>query len=993
MAVTEKDESQPPAKSPTSPYVFKDPRLGWAETPQGGMTNVQGPPLENVTQPLEQVWPAQQQQEGQRWPEPPPAQGSQGRPQPQQPQQDNSGWPQPETQTGKPQQQGWPEPQSQQQQQQTQTQLPETGGWVQPEQMQTGQPQPQGWPEPQAQLPQAAPQNNQPDTTGWPQPPQPEPVQQKKDSSGWPQPEQAQTGQTQQGWPEPQQTQLPQQTQNPPPEAGGWPQPPQAAPQNNQLDTAGWPQPPQAEPQQQQGWPQPQQESPQRKPYWEQPTQEHVQEQQKQAQRAEVRPVPGGWPQPPQQQEETAPGGWPQQPPPNATIQTQSPAEVQSAGISQPLTQQISQQQEIITPASTVTPASSHIQDQSEAPDPLDNLEKFYEDSIRRFIDMIQAEVAATTDEEKLRVFTEFMENEYFVRGQRYPNALGGPPSGRNSVVGKLGLGFGTAEKAKDSNDKLGQVVEVAVESRAAELEPKIQTPVAPPATFTAPAGVVEVGGWPSPEPRAISPTSFPEVVPQAQKPPTPKPSSRSPEPPISPEPLVINKRSSAYQPFRPGAAPKSLTDPELNQYAAFNPNAYESPPPRPTENQYLPFQPPGTSKATPEPNQPDIPYKPYNPVAIGQTSGRGSPIPVGPERGSQYVPYDPKRASVIMSGTPAPEKSHFRPPPARADTIPTSPIAGGPQQPFGPPRSSKTFVDAYQSFGPGSGYPSSTGSSNVFSTPESDAPSQKTESYFPLASPVMEPAQSIQPLQTRKVAPPVPEELKSLLAVLPEDRAPRVQSTTVLDEVKKTIEMIGEDFSFIAEINRAYTESAKKRRRGLDDERRKRAEEHEEYTDELFADQQIGYGDIKDMETEFKSEEARKEAKEEEDEYETYCSEVFQKVYDKLQEGIKGLMDKYLGIVRDIPIAVVGKDRWNTPTGVELTELLEGLLELRKYIETRHEKVQGAIIERDRRFKKTVIQPLYASGNIGKMKSMEKHFEGSEKKTYVSHLSTSGVD
>lgn len=674
---------------------------------------------------------------------------------------------------------------------------------------------------------------------------------------------------------------------------------------------------------------------------------------------------------------------------------------MRSAGVSQPLTQQIPQQQEITTPESTITPASSHIQDQFEKPDPLDNLEKFYEDSIRRFIDMIQAEVAATTDEDKLKVFTEFMENEYFVRGQRYPNALGGPPSGRNSFVGKLGLGFGTAEKAKDSNDKLDQVVEVAVESRAAELkQPIFQTPVAPPATFTAPAAIVEVGGWPSPEPRAISPTSFPEVVPQVQKPPTPTPLSRSPEPPISPEPLVINKRSSAYQPFRPDVAPKSPTNPEPNKYAAFNPHTYESPPPRPTENQYLPFQLPETSKATPEPNQPDIPlgYKPYNPVAIGQTSGRGSPIPVGPERGSQYVPYDPKRASVIMSGTPTPEKSHLKrdsgisafPPPTRADTIPASPIAGGPRQPFGPLRSSKTFVDTYQSFAPGSGYPSSTGSSNVFSTPESDAPGgQKTESYFPSAPPAMEPTQSIQPLQTRKVAPPVPEELKSLLAVLPEDRAPRVQSATVLGEVKKTIEAIGEDFSFIAEINRAYTESAKKRRRGLDDERRKRAEEHEEYTDELFADQQIGYGDIKDMETEFKSEEARKEAKEEEDEYETYCSEVFQKVYDKLQEGIKGLMDKYLGIVRDLPIAVVGKDRWNTPTGVELTELLEGLLELTKYIETRHEKVQGAIIERDRRFKKTVIQPLYASGNIGKMKSMEKHFEESEKKTYVSHLST----
>lgn len=969
MAATEQDGSQQqkqqqlPEKSPTSPYVFKDPRLGWAESPQGGMTNVQGPPLEKVKQHVEQMWPVQQPQESQGWPEPPQVQEGQGWPQPgqapaQQQQQDATGWPQPQQPQDSP---GWPQPPGQQRQeegtggwpqpQQTQKQQPDASRWPQPEHAQPQQSQQQGWPEPQQAQSQQKAQTQQSETAGWPQPPQQEQEQQQQqqqqDTAGWPQPQ----GQDTQGWPQP------------------------------QAESKSWPQPPLEQ--------QAQKESPQRKPYWEQPTQEQVQEHQKQVQQADVRPVPGGWPQPLQQHEQEAsvPGGWPQPPSLNAApaqAQAQSYVEVRP-GAPQPPIQvpQQTPQQQIGTPAPTVTPASSHMQDLSEEPDPLDNLEKFYEDSIRRFIDMIQDEVAATTDEDKLKVFTEFMEKEYFVRGQRYPHALGGPPSGRNSVFGKLPGGLGTAEKVKD--DKLGLVVEVG--SRPAEPQQlKPPTPVAPPAEiFMAPSGIAEVGGWPSPEHRAMSPTSFPEVVSQNQGPMTPKPSTRSPEPPISPEPLVINKRSSAYQPFRPGAVPTS--PPGSISPGSFAPGVHE--------NQYLPFQPPGTSKTTPEPNQGDVPsyYKPYNPIATGQATGRGSPIPIGPERGSQYVPYDPKRASVIMSGTPAPApgKTHLKrdsavsayPPPARADTIPTSPTSGGPHHPFSPLKSSKTLVDGYSPYVPSSGYPSSTGSSNVFSTPESETlGSKKMESYFPTAPPVVEPLQPIKPLQTRRAPPPVPEELKNLLAVLPEDRAPRVESTRVLDEVKKTIETIGEDFNFIGEINRAYTESAKKRRRGLDEGRRKRAEEHEEYTDELFADEQIGYGDIKDMETEFKSQEARKEAKEEEDEYETYCSEVFQKVYDKLQEGIKGLMDKYLSIVRDIPTAVVGKERWNTPAGVELTELLEGLLELRKYIETRHEKVQEAIIDRDRRFKKTVIQPLYASGNIGKMKSMEKHFDESEKKT-----------
>lgn len=637
---------------------------------------------------------------------------------------------------------------------------------------------------------------------------------------------------------------------------------------------------------------------------------------------------------------------------------------------------------------------------EDEESDPLENLDQFYRDSVGRFIDMIQAEVAATTDEEKLKVFTGFMENEYFVRGQRYPNALGSP-SRQSSLSGK---------------EKLAQVAEVAAESKP--VEPQQQAPP-PPAQVLAAVGI---GGWPVPEqaytspikeadiggrpdsgPRPRSPTSFPEVVTEAQRPQTPKPSTRSPEPPISPKPLVINKRSSVYQPFHPDAAPKSPS-----KYVAFNPNARGSSPSGPAspgrgqDNQYLPFHapaPPGPSQGAPEPNQSNNPLA-YKYGAMSPPGGRGSPTPIGPERGSQYVPYDPSRASVVMSSTPVPGAAHSKrssvagayPPPARADTIPVSPTASSGPQPFGPLRGAKTFVDGHQPYPPGSTYPSSGGSSNVFSTPEPEEQAgREAEGYFPSVSPsAMEPTQPVQPIQAQRAAPLVSAELKTLSAVLPGDRAPRVQSSKVLDDVRMTIEAIGEDFSFIQDINRVYTESAKKRRRSLDDDRRKRIEEHEAFTDGLFTDEQIGYGDIKDMEMEFKSEETRREAKEEEDEYERYCSEVFQKVYDNLQEGIKGLMDKYLSILRDIPDAVAGKERWNMAPGVELTELLEGLLELRKYVETRHEKVQAAIIERDRRFKKTVIQPLYASGNIGKMKSMEKHFEESEKKTYVSyrHLS-----
>lgn len=295
------------------------------------------------------------------------------------------------------------------------------------------------------------------------------------------------------------------------------------------------------------------------------------------------------------------------------------------------------------------------------------------------------------------------------------------------------------------------------------------------------------------------------------------------------------------------------------------------------------------------------------------------------------------------------------------------SPTSQGGSHPFGPLKGAKTYVDGYQPYSQDAYPPSSGGSSTIFSTPGGgdEALDKKKQSYFPTA-PAPNPA------------------LDTLSAVLPASRAPRSKETKVMDDVRKTIDSIGEDFSFIEDINRAYAESAKKRRRKLDEERRARQEQHEQYTDELFADQQIGYGDIKEMEGEFKAKEARKEAKEEEDEYEIYCTEVFSKVYDKIQEGITGLMEKYYEIQARVPVTVAGKDRWVASESAELTELMEGLLELSKFIETRHGKVQVAILERDKKFKKTVIQPLYVSGNIGKMKSMEKHFEESEKKAYV---------
>ena len=65
--------------------------------------------------------------------------------------------------------------------------------------------------------------------------------------------------------------------------------------------------------------------------------------------------------------------------------------------------------------------------------------------------------------------------------------------------------------------------------------------------------------------------------------------------------------------------------------------------------------------------------------------------------------------------------------------------------------------------------------------------------------------------------------------------------------------------------------------------------------------------------------------------------------------------------------------------------ESLKLLKELHDQVEIRHDKVVNAVSERDKRYKKTEIQPLYAAGNITKMKAVEKHFENAEKQAISS--------
>lgn len=200
------------------------------------------------------------------------------------------------------------------------------------------------------------------------------------------------------------------------------------------------------------------------------------------------------------------------------------------------------------------------------------------------------------------------------------------------------------------------------------------------------------------------------------------------------------------------------------------------------------------------------------------------------------------------------------------------------------------------------------------------------------------------------------------------------------LQEIRAQLQTLPAEFAYITELTQKWEKDAAATRKANDEARRKRQEESEERTDQLFNDNEISYAEIGDIEEEFKEKERQLKAQEDRDEYKKYVEDVFNIVYETLQGDIKTIMDLYFETESLLHTSVAGVRALEGHEEPTTKEALEVLKELHTAAEIRHEKVAFAVSERDKRYKKTEIQPLYAAGNITKMKAVEKHFEAAEK-------------
>ncbi|KAH6866730.1 hypothetical protein BKA58DRAFT_210659 [Alternaria rosae] len=248
------------------------------------------------------------------------------------------------------------------------------------------------------------------------------------------------------------------------------------------------------------------------------------------------------------------------------------------------------------------------------------------------------------------------------------------------------------------------------------------------------------------------------------------------------------------------------------------------------------------------------------------------------------------------------------------------------------------------------------------------------SDADVPLPAPL-----TLTPRRPVSIAPTKEDANKLLKGLLPKQMRDSLPNHRIQD-IRARLTDVGSKPTNADEITKTWEKSASLNRRKRDDARRKRQEENEEHNDDLFNSNEISYAEMNQLEEEFKQKEGDLKAQEDKDEYKSYVETVFDPIFTSLHGEIKALMDLYVEAKRLLPSSVAGlksMEGTDTPSTKDCFELLE---DIHTQVEKRHDVVIQLVAERDRRYKKTETQPLYAAGNISQMKAMEKHYENAEK-------------
>ena len=224
-----------------------------------------------------------------------------------------------------------------------------------------------------------------------------------------------------------------------------------------------------------------------------------------------------------------------------------------------------------------------------------------------------------------------------------------------------------------------------------------------------------------------------------------------------------------------------------------------------------------------------------------------------------------------------------------------------------------------------------------------------------------------------------------ALIIVLP---SPDVHYDTAerLIDLKAILDGIPDDFGFIHAGVVAWDNKVKSQREANERARHARQIESEQRIDALFDDHEIGYGDIAELEGDFKRSEVTQKAEEDRWEYETFVGDVFALVWARLTYEIDQLRPHYEKCSSLMHETVAGKDMFTSGDCLALAPTMSTFLGLHQKLEIRYQKAFEAILERDRRLKKVEMSPWHGLSNLEKLKRLDKQFEDTEKQAIIDY-------
>ena len=600
--------------------------------------------------------------------------------------------------------------------------------------------------------------------------------------------------------------------------------------------------------------------------------------------------------------------------------------------------------------------------------DPYANLDPWAKASLNRYVKMLREEAQAEKDEDKYMIFMTFTRRESRLRAVLYdvddePEpvesvlkraplkgstsivTLRQPPSIISKALPALppdaepyeGPKVNTAPKKivtySQSNEKLKGKSDKLLETVSPRKASPTKTPFKEQASSTPKA--------PSDESFVMVDTSGVEQLAPLKKPLTAQHSKEDKGSPLKVTPSLTSLRKALDMVANQASAAfgKDIRSPALDKPSAFGAN---------TADQNLQIDTPRSNSVPPL-----------------STTGAGTNVPQAASDRPAYVPFRYNEGRPYEGDKASNRQSIYRP----------FSMSLRPGSSTGEPVNTRDSIDQHEDRRAGSSVPQPENSSLDLNIGVKPLPGDFEK--------------GVGKTQPRKPAPEIPANQRNsilgpLFVVIPRTNIlyPEPQQLSNLTEAMKAIP---DEFGFIHKAVLTWDAEAKHKREQYDKDRHVRQGESEHRIDALFNDNEIGYGDISELEAEFKRSEAARKADEDRAEFQSFVTQVFDGVWTRLHYEMDQLHPYYETCTRLVKEASAGKDMFEDPDDrVPIAPAMENLLILHQKLSIRHQKAFEAVLERDRRLKKTEVAPWYALGNIPQVKKIEKRFEDAEKKAIL---------